>query len=102
MSYIPIRPDSSSIKGPGFVLADKPVYVSFGARVIFEGVDLVFCPVVPVVVEGGESGHSLLVGTAAVGVYTCYLVVIYRGKVWVVLLVLLGLHWGGNKIDGLP
>ena len=82
VSYIPIWPDSSAVNLPCFVLADEPGYVSLGAGIIFKGIELVLFAVVPVVVKAGEAGHGLLVGTAAVVVYVCYLVVINFGEVW--------------------
>lgn len=59
------------VDGPGLFAADEPGYVPLWAGGVFEGVDLVFFAVVPVVVEVGEAGGDLLEGAAAVGIDGC-------------------------------
>lgn len=71
LANVAIGANGFCVDGPGLFVADEPCYVPPGARCVFEGVDLVFFAVVPVVVEVGEAGGDLLEGAAAVGVDGC-------------------------------
>lgn len=81
LPYVAVRTDSSPVKRPCLVGANKPAHVPLNPWSVFEGVDLVCFAVVPIVVKVCDAGHGLLVGPAAIGVYLGYGGVVDGGEV---------------------
>lgn len=77
LADVAVGPEGSTVESPCLILTDIPGDIATGAGCVVEGVNLVLCSIIPVIIEVAEPRHRLLIGPATIGVNLCNLGIVY-------------------------